>query len=94
MKTTTTPTCRLCGSAASPENPVDFQSDACARCIEADESESESEPSPFLNAAEVMRLPEWRREGYCCAKAVRVFCVCIVSTNCPDHGSRCRGSHD
>lgn len=37
MKTTTTPTCRICGAEASPENPVDFHSDCCCRCIEKDE---------------------------------------------------------
>jgi hypothetical protein len=30
----------------------------------------------------------------CCVKAKRVFCVCIVSFECPVHGSRCYGTHD
>ena len=32
--------------------------------------------------------------GRCCPKAVGVSCVCEVSYSCPDHGTRCRGSHD
>jgi hypothetical protein len=30
----------------------------------------------------------------CCPKATRVPCMCEVSWTCPDHGTRCRGSHD
>jgi len=30
----------------------------------------------------------------CCAKAVRVPCVCIASWKCPVHGSHCFGSHE
>ena len=33
-------------------------------------------------------------QGRCCPKAVVVPCVCEVSYNCPQHGTRCRGSHD
>lgn len=32
--------------------------------------------------------------GRCCPKAEVVPCVCEVSYKCPDHGVRCRGSHD
>ena len=32
--------------------------------------------------------------GRCCPKATVVPCVCEVSYKCPDHGVRCRGSHD
>jgi hypothetical protein len=38
-------------------------------------------------------LQEIRQYG-CCSKARRVFCVCRVKMHCPDHGSRCHGSHD
>ena len=30
----------------------------------------------------------------CCPKAVGVPCMCEVSYTCPDHGTRCVGSHD
>lgn len=92
MKTATNPTCRLCGAEARPENPVDFHSDACARCIESDESELE--PTHGMSAADINRLPAWKREGDCCALAVSQHCVCIRSTMCPVHGNRCRGSHE
>ena len=32
--------------------------------------------------------------GRCCPKAECIPCVCEVSYKCPDHGVRCRGSHD
>jgi len=30
----------------------------------------------------------------CCPKAVGNPCMCEVSYSCPDHGTRCVGSHD
>lgn len=30
----------------------------------------------------------------CCAKAVRQQCVCAESWTCPDHGTKCHGTHD
>ncbi len=30
----------------------------------------------------------------CCDKAVETMCVCTYSTECPDHGQRCHGTHD
>lgn len=30
----------------------------------------------------------------CCPKAVFRKCVCYVSFECPDHGTRCHGTHD
>ena len=30
----------------------------------------------------------------CCPKATGVPCMCEVSYTCPDHGTRCVGSHD
>lgn len=32
----------------------------------------------------------------CCPKAKKseMFCVCTIMTSCPDHGSRCHGTHD
>ena len=32
--------------------------------------------------------------GNCCDKAIPVFCVCLSSSQCPEHGRRCIGSHD
>lgn len=32
--------------------------------------------------------------GRCCTKAQGRPCVCEVSYTCPDHGTRCIGSHD
>lgn len=32
--------------------------------------------------------------GRCCPKAEQVPCMCEISYFCPDHGSRCKGSHD
>lgn len=32
--------------------------------------------------------------GRCCPKAECRPCMCEVSYSCPDHGTRCRGSHD
>ena len=34
------------------------------------------------------------RDQPCCAKAKQVSCVCRVSYQCADHGTRCHGSHD
>lgn len=33
-------------------------------------------------------------QGRCCPKATGRPCMCEVSYSCPDHGVRCRGSHD
>ena len=30
----------------------------------------------------------------CCDKAKLAHCGCYISTDCPEHGVRCRGSHD
>ena len=32
--------------------------------------------------------------GRCCPKAEVSPCMCEVSYKCPDHGVRCKGSHD
>ena len=56
-------------------------------------------PVPYLSAANAIirpfrSYPNVGRDQPCCNKAQKVFCVCRVSYNCPDHGSRCHGSHD
>jgi hypothetical protein len=36
-----------------------------------------------------------RNAGYiCCAQAIPIHCVCRVSTQCPEHGRKCHGTHD
>jgi hypothetical protein len=30
----------------------------------------------------------------CCENAEAVFCVCLLCTKCPKHGTRCHGTHD
>jgi hypothetical protein len=34
------------------------------------------------------------RTGACCLLAVRRYCVCSGSWQCPTHGTLCRGSHE
>jgi hypothetical protein len=44
-------------------------------------------------SAECSRKEQLRFYG-CCEKAQACHCVCTFSTNCPDHGRICRGTHD
>ena len=30
----------------------------------------------------------------CCENAQAVFCVCLLCTKCPTHGTKCYGTHD
>lgn len=45
-------------------------------------------------------IHDWRqrnktgRYSICCMKALPVRCVCFISTDCPDHGGICQGTHD
>jgi hypothetical protein len=52
----------------------------------------EEEPSlPKMTA--LYRASNIIRYG-CCDKARPRNCVCMYSTNCPDHGDQCHGTHD
>lgn len=44
-------------------------------------------------SSECYRAEQLKRFA-CCEKAVQRGCVCLYSTECPDHGIRCTGSHD
>lgn len=44
-------------------------------------------------SSECLRSEQLKRYA-CCEKAVHVGCVCMYSTDCPEHGRRCHGSHD
>jgi len=37
---------------------------------------------------------DWQSLGLCCFKAKIVECNCALSSQCPDHGRKCRGTHD
>ena len=44
-------------------------------------------------SSECLRAEQLARFA-CCEKAVQRGCVCLYSTDCPDHGQRCNGTHD
>ena len=51
----------------------------------------------YLETQDWWNPAKWRaqyRKYLCCDKAIPTHCVCIVRTMCPDHESRCNGSHD
>ena len=48
----------------------------------------------YRKAEPVILVDVELRRHACCSKARRVFCVCRIRTECPDHGTRCNGSHD
>lgn len=49
-------------------------------------------PNDWIRKAGV--ILERISHGRCCPKAECIPCVCEVSYKCPDHGVRCKGSHD
>ena len=51
-------------------------------------------PTPLAWTHNARQAAEQISGGRCCPKAVRQPCACDVSFSCPDHGTRCRGSHD
>lgn len=51
-------------------------------------------PTPLAWTHNARQVAETISGGRCCPKATEVPCCCIVSYTCPDHGVRCRGSHD
>ena len=51
-------------------------------------------PTPLAWTHNARQVATQISQGRCCPKAERVFCVCEVSYSCPDHGVRCKGSHD
>jgi hypothetical protein len=51
-------------------------------------------PTPIAWTHHARQVTETISGGRCCPKAEEVPCCCIVSYSCPDHGVRCRGSHD
>ena len=51
-------------------------------------------PTPLAWTHNARQVAGWISGGRCCPKATVVPCVCEVSYKCPDHGVRCRGSHD
>jgi hypothetical protein len=51
-------------------------------------------PTPLAWTHNARQVAESISRGRCCPKAVVVPCMCEVSYKCPDHGVRCRGSHD
>ena len=53
-----------------------------------------SDLTPAQWVFDAWQLSEVISGGRCCPKAECIPCVCEVSYTCPDHGVRCRGSHD
>lgn len=42
-------------------------------------------------------MASWRAKNsryMCCDKAIPRNCVCLISTDCPEHGCNCHGTHD
>lgn len=53
-----------------------------------------SKPYPQMWASYAYQEVQGIAGHRCCPKAVGVPCMCEVSYTCPDHGTRCVGSHD
>ena len=53
----------------------------------------QTESAARVEAQRAGRPPTWPT-GRCCERAVKRFCVCLVSWDCPEHGATCVGSHD
>lgn len=51
-------------------------------------------PTPAEWVFGAWQVTEGITRSRCCPKAEVVPCVCEVSYTCPDHGTRCKGSHD
>ena len=51
-------------------------------------------PTPVDWTVQGMYMAQRISGGRCCPKAECIPCVCEVSYKCPDHGVRCKGSHD
>lgn len=51
-------------------------------------------PTPAEWVFGAWQVNEGITRSRCCPKAEVVPCVCEVSYTCPDHGTRCKGSHD